>query len=77
MGQIGYHIPAEFASYSLIDKIFTRMGSYDQIFLKKSTFYIELEETKRLIENSTVNSLVVIDELGRGTSTYDGVAIAC
>ena len=72
--QIGCFIPAESAKMTLIDRIFTRIGSSDNLI--KSTFYIEMEETKTIVENSTARSLVIMDELGRGTSTFDGYSIA-
>ena len=61
---------------TLVDKIFTRIGASDKLLENKSTFFVEMEETKAILERATVNSLAVLDELGRGTSTYDGLSIA-
>lgn len=76
MGQIGAPIPATSAKFSLIDRIFTRLGAQDDILAGQSTFLVELNETSAILKHATVNSLVLLDELGRGTATYDGTAIA-
>ncbi|KAM9997894.1 hypothetical protein ACTFIY_007556 [Dictyostelium cf. discoideum] len=76
MAQVGCFVPATSCSLSVFDAIYTRMGARDSIGTGKSTFFIELEETSDILKNSTQNTLVILDELGRGTSTNDGVAIA-
>lgn len=76
MAQIGSCVPASHCQMSLIDRIFTRLGAQDDIIQGQSTFYVELSEASSILQHSTKDSLVVIDELGRGTSTHDGNAIA-
>lgn len=76
LAQIGSPIPAISARLSLIDRIFTRLGAQDDILAGQSTFLVELSETSAILKHATVNSLVLLDELGRGTATYDGTAIA-
>lgn len=76
MAQIGSYVPADAAEIGLIDAVFTRMGAQDNIFKKESTFMVELGETSDILKQATPRSLVILDELGRGTSTHDGVAIA-
>ncbi|TDG45580.1 hypothetical protein AWZ03_008011 [Drosophila navojoa] len=76
MAQIGAHIPAASCRMSLVDRIFTRLGAQDDILAGHSTFLVELNETSLILKHATPNSLVLLDELGRGTATYDGTAIA-
>ncbi|KAG9247504.1 DNA mismatch repair protein msh3 [Calycina marina] len=76
MAQIGSYVPATCATISLLDSIHVRMGASDNIFNNQSTFQVELSETSEILKTATPKSLVILDELGRGTSTHDGVAIA-
>lgn len=76
MAQIGAPIPAESARMTLVDRIFTRLGAQDDIMAGHSTFLVELSETSAILKHATLHSLVLLDELGRGTATYDGTAIA-
>eukprot|EP00111_Clytia_hemisphaerica_P013567 TCONS_00039896-protein len=76
LAQIGSYIAASSARVGVLDGIYTRMGANDNIAHGKSTFLVEMEEASRILRNSTNKSLVILDELGRGTSTFDGVAIA-
>src|SRR5437588_4631689 len=76
LAQIGSFVPARAARIGLVDRIFTRVGAEDDIASGKSTFMIEMEETATILHHATSHSLVILDEIGRGTSTYDGLAIA-
>ncbi|GJJ68531.1 DNA mismatch repair protein MSH3 [Entomortierella parvispora] len=76
MAQIGSYLPADSARVSMLDAVYTRMGASDNIFGHESTFMVELQETSDILKMATSKSLVILDELGRGTSTLDGVAIA-
>ncbi|CAL5868439.1 uncharacterized protein PFLUO_LOCUS2664 [Penicillium psychrofluorescens] len=76
MGQIGSYVPAASAQLGLLDAVFTRMGAFDNMLAGESTFMVELSETADILKQATPRSLVLLDELGRGTSTHDGVAIA-
>jgi DNA mismatch repair protein MutS len=76
MNQIGSYVPAHRARLPMVDRIFTRIGSGDDLAGGKSTFFVEMEETAMICREATEKSLVVLDEVGRGTSTYDGMALA-
>jgi len=72
MAQIGCFVHASRCHFSPVDRIFTRLGAFDNIFTGQSTFMVELYETGKVLTEATANSLVILDELGRGTSTFDG-----
>ena len=76
MAQMGYFVPAERARIGLVDKVFTRVGASDSLSTGESTFMVEMTEAANILNNVTPRSLVLFDELGRGTSTYDGISIA-
>ena len=76
LAQIGSFVPADRATIGLVDRIFARIGAQDEIHAGQSTFMVEMVETARLLSGSSPRSLLILDEIGRGTSTYDGVAIA-
>ncbi|KAJ6084197.1 DNA mismatch repair protein msh6 [Penicillium sp. IBT 16267x] len=76
MAQLGCYLPCQSARLTPVDRIMSRLGANDNIFAAQSTFFVELSETKKILSEATPRSLVILDELGRGTSSYDGVAVA-
>jgi DNA mismatch repair protein MutS len=76
MAQMGSFVPASFASLSIVDRIFTRVGAYDDLSAGQSTFMVEMTELANILGNASKDSLVLLDEVGRGTSTFDGLSIA-
>ena len=76
LGQLGCEVPAQSATFTPVDRIFSRVGASDHIMQNESTFYVECKEAAHILHNASPRSLVIMDELGRGTSTFDGTAIA-
>ncbi|MBA7605538.1 DNA mismatch repair protein MutS [subsurface metagenome] len=76
LAQMGSFVPADSASIGLVDRLFTRVGAQDELAMGRSTFMVEMEETANILNHATPRSLVILDEIGRGTSTYDGISIA-
>ncbi|WGH24774.1 MAG: DNA mismatch repair protein MutS [Candidatus Shikimatogenerans bostrichidophilus] len=76
MGQMGSYVPAKYVKFNIIDKIFSRIGATDNISKGESTFMLEMNETSYILNNFTKNSLILMDEIGRGTSTYDGISLS-
>ncbi|WP_298287739.1 DNA mismatch repair protein MutS [uncultured Lutibacter sp.] len=76
LAQMGSYVPAQYAKIGVVDKIFTRVGASDNISMGESTFMVEMNETANILNNISKRSLVLLDEIGRGTSTYDGISIA-
>jgi DNA mismatch repair protein MutS len=76
MAQIGSYVPADYAAIGVVDKIFTRVGASDDLVGGQSTFMVEMSEVANIVNNATEKSFVILDEVGRGTSTFDGISIA-
>ena len=76
MGHMGSYVPASYAKIPITDRVFTRVGATDYILQGQSTFMVEMIEASNIIYSATKNSLIILDEIGRGTSTYDGISIA-
>lgn len=76
MAQMGSYVPAKTAKMGCVDKVFARVGAYDDLVMGQSTFMVEMSEVSRILKNATEKSLVILDEIGRGTSTFDGLAVA-
>jgi DNA mismatch repair protein MutS len=76
MAQLGSFVPAKDAKIGVVDRIFTRVGAYDDLSMGQSSFMVEMSETANILNNATERSLIILDEIGRGTSTLDGVSIA-
>ena len=76
MAQMGSFVPARYAHIGIVDRVFTRIGASDDLSAGQSTFMVEMSEVAELLKNATRKSLLILDEIGRGTSTYDGMSIA-
>ena len=76
MAHMGCYVPAEYAKIGIVDKIFTRIGASDDLVTGQSTFMLEMSEVANIVNSSTKNSFIILDEIGRGTSTFDGISIA-
>lgn len=76
MAQVGSYVPAEFAEIGIVDAIFSRVGSADNLAADQSTFMVEMLETAQILKNATARSFVIMDEIGRGTTPEDGIAVA-